>query len=220
MVDDAEVLKENLTTEQIGELFVAVMDYLQTGTVVEVSQAVKYPYADYRKKVDRACTSYDEIVAKRAESGRKGGTAKAAKAKESQSTPKFKPPTLSQFKNAVKALSDSEEIDSDYFDIHDVESFYDELGEDNWHIGSMPILTRRDWEKAIVAKFCYGNTKEAPGKYYELFEMAYGKGVQNEEGKTAALEMVYDFSEEVGMYLSSQILKKQFEKYLSENRPP
>ena len=94
------------------------------------------------------------------------------------------------------------------------------MTEANWHIGSVPILTRMDWEKAIVAKFCYGNTKESPGKYYELFEMAYGKGVQDAEGKTAALEMVYDFSDEIGMYLPLQALKKNFEKYLAENRPP
>lgn len=215
MVDDAEVLKENLTTEQIGELFVAVMDYLQTGTVVEVSQAVKYPYADYRKKVDRACTSYDEIVAKRAESGRKGGTAKAAKAKEAQATPQFKPPTLSQFKNAAKKLSDNG--NSFEYDEYDVESFYDELKENDWHIGSAPILIRDDWESAIIEKF---SDENFDGEHYQLFKIAFEEGRRDEDGENIAAQLVYCFRNKHDMNQPIQALKQQFRQYLSKNRPP
>lgn len=198
----------------------AVMDYLQTGTVVEVSQAVKYPYADYRKKVDRACTSYDEIVAKRAESGRKGGTAKAAKTKEAQATSKFKPPTLSQFKNAVKALSDSEEIDSDYFDIHDVESFYDELKENNWRIGTAPVVRRGDWEDAIKARFCYDDACDRRRPAYELFRFAFSRNYRDEEGCSLAYSMVMDFSDTNSLNQSLKYLTESFEQFLAENCPP
>ena len=67
MIDDAEVLKENLNNEQVGELFFAVMDYLRTGTVSEVSSEIQFPYADYRKKVDRARIKYEAKCAKLAE---------------------------------------------------------------------------------------------------------------------------------------------------------
>ena len=215
MVDDAEVLKENLTTEQIGELFVAVMDYLQTGTVVEVSQAVKYPYADYRKKVDRACSSYDEIVAKRAESGRKGGTAKAAKAKEPQITHKFEPPTLTQFKNAAKKLSDNGH--SFDYDDYDVETFYDELKENNWCIGSAPILIRDDWESAIIEKFSDENFDD---EHYQLFKIAFEEGRRDENGENFATQLVYRFRDKHDMNQPIQVLKREFRQYLSENRPP
>ena len=215
MVDDAEVLKENLTTEQIGELFVAVMDYLQTGTVVEVSQAVKYPYADYRKKVDRACTSYDEIVAKRAESGRKGGTAKAAKVKEAQATPKFKPPTLSQFKNAIYRFIENGEFDN--VDDYDIETFYDELKENNWCIGSAPILIRNDWESAIIEKFSDINFD---GEHYQLFKIAFEEGRRDEDGESIAVQLVYRFRDKHDMNQPIQVLKRKFRQYLSENRPP
>lgn len=156
MVEDAKVLKENLTTEQIGELFVAVMDYLQTGTVVEVSKEIRFPYADYRNKVDRACASYDETCSKRAESGKKGGKAKAKNAARaagaaSDQAKKFKPPTLSQFKNAVKEIVEINDFDD--VEPYDTEKFYDELRESSWNFEGMAIQARNDWEKIIYARF-------------------------------------------------------------------
>lgn len=156
MVEDAKVLKENLSTEQIGELFVAVMDYLQTGTIKEVSKDIRFPYADYRNKVDRACASYDETCAKRAESGKKGGKAKAENAAKAvrpvpDQSKTFKPPTLSQFKNAVERIIDDNEWES--ADAYDIERFYDKLREDNWQFAGMAIQSRSDWEEIITAKF-------------------------------------------------------------------
>lgn len=167
MVEDAKVLKENLTTEQIGELFVAVMDYLQTGTVSEVSKDIRFPYADYRNKVDRACASYDETCAKRAESGKKGGTAKAKNAakaagKEQTQEKKFKPPTLKQFKNAVDEYADDV---SDY----DIESFYDHLSESKWQFEGMAVQSRNDWEQIISARFCNNSIPKTPNVFYKAF---------------------------------------------------
>ena len=165
MVEDAKVLKENLTTELIGELFVAVMDYLQTGTVVEVSKEIRFPYADYRNKVDRACASYDETCSKRAESGRKGGTAKARNTAntagvDSQQAKKFKPPTLKQFKNAVEKIADDN--DWDYPNDYDIEAFYDHLNENRWLFEGMPIQSRKDWEAIISERF-----SDLDNVYYE-----------------------------------------------------
>ena len=175
MSDDAEVLKENMTAEQIGELFVAVMDYLQTGTVKEVSTDIRFAYADYRKKVDRACVSYDETCAKRAESGKKGGKAKAKNAaKAAGPTPdqakKFKPPTLSQFKNAVKEVVDQNCFDD--VNSYDIEAFFDSLNEQAWNLEGMAIQSRKDWESIIYARFHDALSNYHDGlyiSYYEIF---------------------------------------------------
>lgn len=156
MADDAEVLKENMTTEQIGQLFIAVMDYLQTRTAVEVSKDIRFAYADYRKKVDRACASYDETCAKRAENGKKGGKAKAENAAKAagpapDQAKKFKPPTLKQFKNAVEKITDKNGWDCP--DDYGIEAFYDYLSEHQWQFEGMPIQSRSDWEAIIMAKF-------------------------------------------------------------------
>lgn len=175
MVEDAKVLKENLTTEQIGELFVAVMDYLQTGTVVEVSKEIRFPYADYRNKVDRACASYDETCSKRAESGKKGGKAKAQNAAKAagqipNQAKKFKPPTLSQFKNAVNKIVDDSGFDD--ADNYDIESFFDSLVERSWIFEGMPIQSRKDWEEIIYARFHDPLSYDNDGldiSYYDIF---------------------------------------------------
>ena len=165
MVEDAKVLKENLTTEQIGELFIAVMDYLQTGVVQEVSKDIRFPYADYRSKVDRSSANYEETCAKRAESGRKGGTAKARNAAntagvDSQQAKKFKPPTLKQFKNAVEKIADDNGWD--YPNDYDIEAFYDHLNENRWLFEGMPIQSRKDWEAIISERF-----SDLDNVYYE-----------------------------------------------------
>lgn len=198
MSDDAEVLKENMTAEQIGELFVAVMDYLQTGTVKEVSQDIRFAYADYRKKVDRACISYDETCAKRAESGKKGGKAKAKNAaKAAGPTPdqvkKFKPPTLSQFKNAVKKLVDADELPCDEkIPEYSIEEFFDHLAESNWEINGTPIQSRHDWEMALIAKF-YKYDSPIDHLYYWAFCHLFSTydGLRDSDGKTMA-EVVAD----------------------------
>lgn len=200
MVEDAKVLKENLTTEQIGELFVAVMDYLQTGTVVEVSKEIRFPYADYRNKVDRACASYDETCSKRAESGKKGGKAKAKNAARAageapDQAKKFKPPTLSQFKNAVKKLVDTDELPCDErIPEYSIEEFYDYLAERNWTINGTPIQSRIDWEKALIAKF-YGSDSPVAHFYFWAFCHLFSTydGFRDSDGATMAESLAYSF---------------------------
>lgn len=82
-VDEAETMKELLSREQIGELFNAVMDYLRDRTVAEVSLPLRYVYADYRKKIDRAQEAYDRRCAANAENG--------AKSRKTQARPEGEP---------------------------------------------------------------------------------------------------------------------------------
>ena len=197
MVEDAKVLKENLTTEQIGELFVAVMDYLQTGIVKEVSKDIRFPYADYRNKVDRACASYEETCTKRAESGKKGGTAKARNAAKEVDPAKGKkikpPPTRKQFRDAFDKLyqdsmygDDGDERPGDY----EVDSFFDELKESDWMIGSEPIRFRKDWEDAITARLLSNHPQ-----YYKAFSYIFSmhKGLRDDTGKSYAEEATWHF---------------------------
>lgn len=200
MVEDAKVLKENLTTEQIGELFVAVMDYLRTGTVEEVSKEIRFPYADYRNKVDRACASYDATCSKRAESGKKGGKAKAKNAaKAAGPTPdqakKFKPPTLSQFKNAVKKLIESGDMLCDEkIPDYKIEDFYDHLSEKGWKINGAQIESRNDWERALIAKLDYFDSSVGHLYYWAFCHLfSTYNGCRDEEGRTSAEAIAYRY---------------------------
>lgn len=193
MADDAEVLKESLTTEQIGELFVAVMNYLQTGTVEEVSKEIRFPYADYRKKVDRASAKYEKKCQVNAENAAKGGKAKARNAAKAagpapKQTTKFKPPTLSQFKNAVKKLVDTDELlCEERIPEYSIEEFYDHLAERNWTINGTPIQSRHDWETALIAKF-YDLDSPVARYYFWAFCHLFSTydGFRNSDGVTMA----------------------------------
>ena len=200
MVDDAEVLKENLSNEQIGELFIAVMDYLRDGTVYEVSKDLRLIYADYKKRVDRSRITYEETCAKRAESGKKGGTAKAKNAARSavadlEQAKKFKPPTRKQFKDAVENFSDDGELytASNY----EIDCLYDHLVESRWMIDGFSIQNRADWESVIIARF-YKPDSVARCYYWEAFCYVFSayKGLRDDSGKTRAEEVVNDWADD------------------------
>ena len=200
MADDAEVLKESLTTEQIGELFVAVMDYLRTGTVEEVSKEIRFPYADYRKKVDRARLKYEKKCQVNAENAAKGGKAKARNAAKAagpapKQTKKFKPPSLSQFKNAVKKLVDADELQCDErIPEYSLEEFYDYLAERNWAINGTPIQSRHDWEMALIAKF-YDYDSPVAHFYFWAFCYLFSTydGLRDSDGATRAESLADSF---------------------------
>ena len=103
------------------------------------------------------------------------------------------------------------------YDEYDVESFYDELKENNWCIGSAPILIRNDWESAIMEKFDDNNFD---GEHYELFQIVFSTGRRDINGETDATRLLYDFRRKHDMNSHIQTLKKQLKKYLDESRPP
>lgn len=152
---DFETIRESMTPEQGMDLLAAIIEYTKSGTVVDVPQEAKVFFAMLRKKQDRAKAKYDELCNKLAENGKKGGEAKAknakGEAKEAEQVKKFKPPTLTQFKNAVKRIVEDNGFDS--AEDYDIESFYDQLKEANWQFEGMAIQSRKDWEKIIFAKF-------------------------------------------------------------------
>lgn len=154
-----------LTLEQAAEIFFAVQAYAEKGEVREMSSpALRMTYKSLCTDADRAKQAYGQKVEKLQDSGKKGGKAKAAnaaaKATESppapqQSPPKFKPPTLAQFKNAVDHFNENEWDDEADYSEYDVEALFDELNENGWvWKDRFAIQSRKDWETLIAHRFC------------------------------------------------------------------
>lgn len=151
-LDQAKVAMDMLTDEQLGELFRAVMSYVDTGKETAVSAAIQFPYRQNVLAVDRLREAYTDKVEKNRENGAKGGRAKAAKAKNDQQpgTKKYKP-TKTEFKNAVKHLRESEEtID---VDDHNALLFYEEMKKAGWEICGRPIKSLKQLESVISERF-------------------------------------------------------------------
>lgn len=154
--NDLDTIRETLTKEQGFDLICALVDYSRDGTITELPAELRIPFAMLKKKVDQAHKVYEDKCNTLKENGRKGGEAKAKNREQATgSVPaqakKFKPPTLSQFKNAVKKIVD----DNDFDDVepYDIEKFHDELNESSWNFEGMAIQSRNDWEKIIHARF-------------------------------------------------------------------
>lgn len=71
---------ELLTEEQRGKLFIALLNYSEYGELPDFDGALLMAFAFIRTSLDRDAESWAEKRAKRAEAGRNGGIAKAAKA--------------------------------------------------------------------------------------------------------------------------------------------
>ena len=154
--NDLDTIRETLTKEQGFDLICALVDYSRDGTITELPAELRIPFAMLKKKVDQAHKVYEDKCNTLKENGRKGGEAKAKNREQATGTApaqvkKFKPPTLSQFKNAVKKIVDDNDWGS--VDAYDIESFYDKMCENNWRFGGMAIQSRSDWEEVIKAKF-------------------------------------------------------------------
>lgn len=163
---DLDVIRETLTKEQGFDLICAIVDYAKDGTTIaEVPPEARIFFSLLRKKQDQAKNKYDELCTKRAESGKKGGEAKAKNREQATGTvpaqaKKFKPPTLKQFKNAVEKIADDNGWD--YPNDYDIEAFYDHLNENRWLFEGMPIQSRKDWEAIISERF-----SDLDNVYYE-----------------------------------------------------
>lgn len=180
--------------EQFGKLVLAIMYYTASGTVPDdLPPDLKVMFSIYQKKIDFAREKYERKCSVNAENGAKGGAAKAENAKK-RGTAAFKPPTLKQFRDAVRHYANNEDISSDIGD-YEIDVFFDRLKSDGWIIGGAPIQTRKDWESAILAKFYDGDFGALPKHlYYSAFTAIfanYGK----EMGHESADSIAYDFME-------------------------
>ena len=153
-----------LTLEQAAEIFFAVQAYAEKGEVREMSSpSLRMTYKSLCTDADRAKQAYGQKVEKLKDSGKKGGKAKAANAAAKaidnlptpqQSPPKFKPPTLTQFKNAVDHFIENEWDDEVDYSEYDVEALFDELNENGWiWDGRFKVQCRDDWELLLYNRF-------------------------------------------------------------------
>lgn len=194
------MLEENFTHAQVGELFLAVMAYVRDGTIRELPPELKFPLAQYRAKADQSKAKYEEKCAKLAENGAKGGKAKAAKASGKREAtpepPKFTPPTLKQFRDAVAHFYDNGELGDNEPEDYDIDRLYDELKAAGWKIGNEPIKSRREWELAIISQLSpYGG--DSPIKQNELFKFAFGNfpDLRDPSGNSLADNAIGEFDE-------------------------
>lgn len=213
-VDEAQLIKEQLTNEQAGELFISVMDYLRDGTSTEVSPAIKWPYLDYQHKIDRSREAYEKKCAINAENGAKGGTAKAENAKKRGSgcsatySCKFVPPTKKQFIAAITHGVDEGDISSGISG-YDIDRLFEGLSGENWTIGGEQILNRTDWEASIAIMFPPDFQKDRihPAVlplYESVFRYIFKTfhGLRSKDGETYADIVAADFCEEYDEKLS------------------
>ena len=77
---------EQLTMEQRGELFTAILDYSENGVIPDFTGELKMAFAFIRSAIDRDTEAWAEKRMKRAESGRLGGLAKVANATSAKQT--------------------------------------------------------------------------------------------------------------------------------------
>ena len=197
-VSDAKALQkmlhaEKITLAQIGELFLAVMDYVDK-VEVEVSPELLFIYTTFTTRIDSKREARVKIGASRAENGQKGGLAKAENAKKKATGPKFTPPTQKQFRDAVEHFIDNGEISEDTTD-YDADSFFDKLKDAGWTINGNPIQSRTDWECAIKAKFFEFNIASIRHLYYPVFSAIFADFCIDKEkdGGEWADNATYDF---------------------------
>ena len=194
------MLEENFTQAQVGELFLAVMAYTHDGTIRELPPELKFPFAQYRAKADQSKAKYEEKCAKLAENGAKGGKAKAARVSDrtdaTPKLPKFTPPTLKQFRDAVAHFYKGDELGDDEPEDYDVDCLYDELKAAGWKIGNEPIKSRREWELAIIYQLS-SYEGDSPIKQNELFKFAFGNfpDLRDPSGNSLADNAIGDFDE-------------------------
>ncbi len=62
-----------LTTEECGKLFLAMLDYAESGAVPDFEGTLAMAFAFIRNQIDRDAVAYAERCKKNAANGRKGG---------------------------------------------------------------------------------------------------------------------------------------------------
>ena len=87
---DCIAILEELTYEQTGRLFKAILSYVNEEPVTEIEDdpALKMAFVVLRKQIERDTEKYERICEKRREYGRLGGLKKASNAKSKQTLAK------------------------------------------------------------------------------------------------------------------------------------
>lgn len=140
--------------EQIGEIFLAVMETVKTGEQVELSDKIlSFPYLTFCKKVENARNKYIDTCEKRAIAGAKGGKAKAEKSRNpTDEGTKFKPPTKTDFKNATKYVY-NHYFDGEKFDVYSIEKLYNSYQQEGWKCDNGKAIGSNYHIECIIAAY-------------------------------------------------------------------
>lgn len=142
-VDQVKGFKESLNNEQMGELFFAVMETVETGNKVEVSAELKVVYSMFCVDVERTRTAYKNKCENLAKNGSKGGKAKAKNKTNAKNETSFKPPSKAEFKEMMKRIS--HETKSTYDD-NLAEKSYNQLRDNGWKLKTEVISAKSQIE--------------------------------------------------------------------------
>ena len=93
---------EELTDEELGQLFRSIFTYVNTGAVPEMERTVRMAFSFIRKNLDRDKAKYEEICRKRKEAGSKGGRPPKASADGENQTEAKKPNGFSENQTEAK----------------------------------------------------------------------------------------------------------------------
>lgn len=190
----AEILQ--FAMERFGQLILALMYYTTDGTIPDdLPPDINMMFAIYQRKIDAAREKYVKKCATNAENGSKGGKKKAENAKAAGSAPKFKGPTIAQFREAVEHFIDEGSVQEDT-ESYEIDKFFDELKDSQWTICGEPIQRRGDWEAAIREKFTAYDTDGVPHHWhYLIFSEIFSKfhGLRNNSGESQAETVESDF---------------------------
>lgn len=102
--DVSTYLEAGLTYEQIGMLFVAVMQFVENGIKEEVEPAIKLPYLEKIKEISIVREKYNKKCETNAKNGAKGGIQKGINAmKAGEASPVYKLPSKTAFRELAKS---------------------------------------------------------------------------------------------------------------------
>ena len=99
---------EMLSDEECGKLIKALLAYVSDGTKPELSGAANMAFAFIRAQLDRDLEKWEDKCQKRSDAGKKGGLARASKAKQTSSKSKQSQATLSNAKQSQANQADKE----------------------------------------------------------------------------------------------------------------
>lgn len=149
-VEDAKIFREVLTNEQMGELFFAIMETVDTGNLTTVSKEIEMAYKMYCSKVEGARTAYRNKCDKLAENASLGGKAKAKNREGAEKDTGFKPPTKTDFRNMAKHICRVYELN---YDNYEIDNLYERLSGDGWCIEDKRIKEKNEIFAVVYAHF-------------------------------------------------------------------
>lgn len=158
-MDAARVYRKIFNDEQMGQLFFAVMRYMETGKEDEVGEVIRFAYLDQCSKIDVARRDYEAKCAQNARNGSSGGRAAAANrqgfSSEDSSTEgnkRAKPfrMTKTDFMDIFKKLKHDEFVQAAPAD---VKALHEHLVADGWKWEGVPFAKRDQVERFICLWF-------------------------------------------------------------------